>query len=762
MLRSFVRGTTLVVGLAAAAVYAGRVYTQAPPDETAPFVAISSPATDEIVSGSVTITADTSDNVGTAAVQFVLNGMPLGAEDTSAPFSIVWNASESGIGAHVLSAIARDDAGNAADSELMPVIVGIGVPPPPPPPPPDNRFPVALSDAMTSTSGAPVTFTAAMLTGNDSDPDGDAILVTDVGAAGTAGGTVVDNGGGRWTYTPPASFTGSDTFTYSISDGHGGVASAIVNITVTPPPSGLVAAFSFDEASGATVSDVSGHGNHGTISGAARVSGRFGRALSFDGVDDLVSIADSASLALASGATIEAWVRPTLLSGWRTVALKESATGLAYALYAHDDVPRPAFTANFGGDDVSAPGAAALPVGAWSHLAATYDGAAMRLYVNGTLVRTRAATGTFISTSQPLRIGGNAVWGEYFAGSIDQVRIYDRALTAAQIVANSQVAVAAPPPPVNTAPIANADALAAARDTALTIAAGALLANDADADGDPLIVASVDGATAAGGTITANGASSWIYTPPSGVVGSDSFAYTINDGRGGTATGNVTITISAPSTGLVGAWGFNENAGTSAADGSGNGRTGTIRQAQWVPSGKYGAALAFDGIDDWVTVADHASLDLTTGMTIEAWVKPGAMTGWETLVMKERGAGDFAYALYAHDGGSLAGGAPVPSGNVRAGGGQQTLRGTTTLPSGEWTHVATTYNGATQRLFVNGVEVASRPQTGPIAVSGGVLRIGGNNSWSGEFFQGQIDEVRVYNRALTQPEIAADMATAIP
>jgi hypothetical protein len=76
--------------------------------------------------------------------------------------------------------------------------------------------------------------------------------------------------------------------------------------------------------------------------------------------------------------------------------------------------------------------------------------------------------------------------------------------------------------------------------------------------------------------------------------------------------------------------------------------------------------------------------------------------------------------------------------------------------------VATTYDGATQRLFVNGVEVASRPQTGPIAVGAGVLRIGGNNSWTGEFFQGEIDDVRVYNRALSQPEIEADMNIPIP
>ncbi len=104
----------------------------------------------------------------------------------------------------------------------------------------------------------------------------------------------------------------------------------------------------------------------------------------------------------------------------------------------------------------------------------------------------------------------------------------------------------------------------------------------------------------------------------------------------------------------------------------------------------------------------------------------------------------------------------MPSGNVRTGAAIQTVRGTAEVAAAAWTHLATTYDGITQRLFVNGIQVASRPQTGPIVVSGGALRIGGNNSWTGEFFQGDIDEVRVYNRPLSQPEIVADMNTPIP
>ena len=79
---------------------------------------------------------------------------------------------------------------------------------------------------------------------------------------------------------------------------------------------------------------------------------------------------------------------------------------------------------------------------------------------------------------------------------------------------------------------------------------------------------------------------------------------------------------------------------------------------------------------------------------------------------------------------------------------------------GAWSHVATTYDRATWRLYVNGVQVASRAFTGAIPVSTGALRIGGNSIW-GEWFSGQIDEVRVYDRALSPLEVARDRDTPI-
>jgi hypothetical protein len=128
-----------------------------------------------------------------------------------------------------------------------------------------------------------------------------------------------------------------------------------------------------------------------------------------------------------------------------------------------------------------------------------------------------------------------------------------------------------------------------------------------------------------------------------------------------------------------------------------------------------------------------------------------------------------SYALYAHDGAPLALGNAVPAGYVRLNNTavttDQAARGTAKLILNTWTHIATTYDGVTQRFYVNGVLVGSnnpaQGSTNVITQANGALRIGGNASSTGEFFNGMIDEVRVYNRALSSAEIQSDMVTPI-
>jgi hypothetical protein len=218
-----------------------------------------------------------------------------------------------------------------------------------------------------------------------------------------------------------------------------------VSVTVSnsaPAPAGLVAAYGFDEAAGIVqVTDASGRGNTGTISGATRTTaGKIGGALSFNGTNAWVTVKDAASLDLTTGMTIEAWVKPSALAGWRSVVLKEATGGLAYALYSGNNAGRPAGYVHIS-NDVAAPGTADMVANVWTHLAVTYDGTTLRLFVNGVRVRSQSAPGAAMTTGGALRIGGNSVWGEYFKGLIDEVRIYNRALTGSEIQADMTAAI---------------------------------------------------------------------------------------------------------------------------------------------------------------------------------------------------------------------------------------------------------------------------------------------------------------------------------
>ena len=304
---------------------------------------------------------------------------------------------------------------------------------------------VARDNSLVTVIDTPVAFTGASLLANDS---GSVLMLGTLDTTATRG-LVTRTGPGTFTYTPPAGVRGFDGFTYSVFDSFGQRATAAVRITINHRD-GLVAAYAFDEVSGSTALDVSGRSNNGTIAGAVRTAGKVGGALSFDGATSLVSVPDSASLRLSTGMTVEAWVNPSQLGGWRTVLLKERVGGLTYGLYADDGsgqggTPGPAGYLYLDGVEqpVRGPGNA-LPLNGWTHLAVTYDWNVCRLYVNGVLVGTSIQGAAIGTAAGALRIGGNSIWGEFFSGLIDEVRVYNRALSGDEIVGDMSIPVTPP------------------------------------------------------------------------------------------------------------------------------------------------------------------------------------------------------------------------------------------------------------------------------------------------------------------------------
>ena len=447
-----------------------------------------------------------------------------------------------------------------------------------------------------------------------------------------------------------------------------------------------------------------------------------------------------------------------------------------------------------------------------------------------------------------MHLGGNSVWGEWFAGLIDEVRVYDRALSGSEVQQDMATAVSGSPPPPDTSPPSAPSGLSASttigsatlnwtassdnvgvsrynvhrsQTSGFTPAAGnriaqptgtsytdsglaagtyyyRVTAEDAagnisaasaqvtavvPADQPPAvsITAPAGGATVSGTVPVTAGASddvgvagvqfklgttnlgsedtstpysiSWDTTTVSN--GSYSITAVARDTAGQTTTSTaitVTVSNSPPTAGLVAAYGLNAGSGSSAADSSAAGNTGTVSGATWTAAGRYGSALSFDGINDWVTTPDANSLDLTNAMTLEAWVRPSALGSWRTVIFKER-PGGVVYGLFANQGGSR------PLGQVFIGS-ERNATGTSALPLNVWTHLATTYDGSFVRLYVNGTLASSTAVTGAMAASTGVLHLGGNSVW-GEWFAGLIDEVRVYNRVRSAAEIQQDMQVPI-
>jgi outer membrane protein assembly factor BamB len=201
-------------------------------------------------------------------------------------------------------------------------------------------------------------------------------------------------------------------------------------------------------------------------------------------------------------------------------------------------------------------------------------------------------------------------------------------------------------------------------------------------------------------------------------------------------------------TGLVGYWKFDEGSGSIAHDSSGNGNDGTVNGASWT-TGISNGALQFDGIDDYVGISSSPSLALSGNqISLEMWIRPtvtlnSSNTSW--IIIMDKGDG-YGFEMFPNS--------ATFEFFVNIGDADQWLCTTTNnWIAGTWYHIAGTYNSTTESIYVNGILENTKPLTGFLSGYGLPLSIGSYCFGTQCFFNGAIDEVKIYNRALSATEI---------
>jgi hypothetical protein len=214
----------------------------------------------------------------------------------------------------------------------------------------------------------------------------------------------------------------------------------VVDAAATLQP---IMSLDFDAGAGTVAADSSGNGNNGTLlNGPVWTTGVTGRALRFDGSNDEVTVADSASInSVTAQVTVAAWVyRTAAQASWAAVVSRQKGTANQehYYLGFSNTGQYRWFVNTTSGYSSTALGGTA-PVGQWVYVVGTYDGAMVRFYVNGVQQFATARTGTFAPDTTGLLIGAGSNDAahtpvEAFNGRVDAVQVYNVALTASQVL----------------------------------------------------------------------------------------------------------------------------------------------------------------------------------------------------------------------------------------------------------------------------------------------------------------------------------------
>jgi len=464
-----------------------------------------------------------------------------------------------------------------------------------------NHAPHAVADSVVASEDALLTIAAAALTGNDIDVDGDSLTITAVGDAGH--GQVILNADGTVTYTADANYNGADSFTYTISDGHGGSDTGTVNVgvqavndhpTITMPARGLVLTFDdlpsvesyapvptgyggFDWVSPQDLYYINGGGLEGTPYGAGTVSGpnavfpavgpQPGTVLwqgggTFDWEGAYLTHFDGSNTVTLVGLNDHAQLYT------RTVDLQDVPTFVKVDWVGIDEVQiwgggvigNADINSRWVMDDFTLapiatledtllriPDIAVTDVEAGGSIQLTFTAQHGVITVSGAAAGNGTSqvtlSGTIAQINATLAADGGIGYtpdANYSGRDLIRIAMTDSGDGSSGAISDFKL-LGLDVHAVNDAPVAADDS---ARVIVGTTATLNVLGNDTDLDGDTLSVASFTGA--AHGMLVLNANGSFDYAANAGFLGSDSFTYTVSDGMGGSDTATVQLTVGNP------------------------------------------------------------------------------------------------------------------------------------------------------------------------------------------------------------------------
>ncbi|MCA9165384.1 MAG: LamG domain-containing protein, partial [Planctomycetales bacterium] len=380
--------------------------------------------------------------------------------------------------------------------------------------------------------------------------------------------------------------------------------------------------------------------HEGTASGGVTYSaGITGQGFNFEGTGK-ISIPDSGVFNAGAALTVSAWVNPDVISNNREIVSQWNATtGQRGFDLRIDSTGHAAFFISKDGnvDVASAVSSATLSTGHWTHVTGTYDGSNIRIYVDGVLSGTTAYAGTMFNSTDPVLIGdSNSNSKLAFDGKIDEVAIYNRVLSGTEVGTLFSS--------VNQSTVSNQIGVMIDGSAGNTI--GGSTISDRNV---------ISGNNAHGVYISGNG------------VPNDAVAWWKADGTS------------------------NDSVGAN---------NGTLTNGATISAGGVsGSSFHFDGVDDFVSIADNPDLSITGSLTVEAWINVESLpTGWAPIINKwQDGAGinERGYFITVKPTGQIQFFASADGATMWA-----SAISTSTIELNTWTHVSGVFDSEAQQLRV--------------------------------------------------------------